>query len=50
MDKARAISYLEQALAADSQMLAWIGHDEIFDSLRGEPRFVALLKRMRFTD
>jgi hypothetical protein len=29
-------------------MLAWIGHDEIFDTLRGEPRFVALLKRMRF--
>jgi hypothetical protein len=30
-------------------MLAWIGHDEIFDSLLAEPRFVALLKRMRFT-
>ena len=47
-DKPRAIAYLEQALAADSQMLAWLGHDAIFDSLRGEPRFVALLKRLKF--
>ena len=47
-DKARAIDYLEKALAADSQMLAWLGYDSIFDSLRGEPRFVALLKRLNF--
>ena len=47
-DKARAIDNLEKALAADSQMLAWLGHDAIFDSLRGEPRFVALLKRLNF--
>ena len=47
-DKPRAIAYLEQALAADSQMLAWLGHDAIFDSLRSEPRFVALLKRLNF--
>ena len=47
-EKARAIAYLEQALAADSQMLAWPGHDAIFDSLRGEPRFVTLLKRLNF--
>jgi serine/threonine protein kinase/tetratricopeptide (TPR) repeat protein len=47
-DKVKAIDYLEKALAADSQMLAWLGHDKIFDSLRGEPRFVALLKRLNF--
>ncbi len=47
-DKARAIDNLERALAADSQMLAWLGHDTIFDSLRSEPRFVALLKRLNF--
>ena len=47
-DKARAIDNLEKALAADSQMLAWLGHDPIFDPLRGEPRFVALLKRLNF--
>jgi serine/threonine-protein kinase len=47
-DKARAIDNLEKALAADSQMLAWLGYDAIFDSLRGEPRFTALLNRLNF--
>jgi hypothetical protein len=27
-------------------MMAWIGRDTIFDSIRSEPRFVALLKKM----
>jgi TolB-like protein/tRNA A-37 threonylcarbamoyl transferase component Bud32 len=47
-ERGRAIDYLERALAADSQMLGWLGYDAIFDSLREEPRFVALLKRLRF--
>jgi serine/threonine protein kinase/tetratricopeptide (TPR) repeat protein len=47
-ERDRAIDYLEQALAADSQMLGWLGYDAIFDSLRKEPRFTALLKRLRF--
>jgi TolB-like protein/Tfp pilus assembly protein PilF/tRNA A-37 threonylcarbamoyl transferase component Bud32 len=47
-DHARALDNLEGALAADSQMMAWIGHDAIFDSLTSEPRFIALLKRMNF--
>jgi serine/threonine-protein kinase len=47
-DKARAIDNLEKALAADSQGLAWLGHDPIFDSLRGEPRFQELLRRLNF--
>jgi tetratricopeptide (TPR) repeat protein len=46
-DRARAIDNLEQALAADSQMMAWLGQDRIFDPLRSEPRFVALLKKLR---
>ena len=45
-DRARALDNLERALAADSQMMAWIGRDAIFDPLRSEPRFVALLKKM----
>ena len=48
-DRAKAIAYLERALAADSQMLAWIGRDAIFDSLREEPRFIALIKRLNLT-
>ena len=46
-DRVRAIDSLEQALAADSQMMAWLGQDRIFDPLRSEPRFVALLKTLR---
>ena len=46
-DRARAIDNLEQALAADSQMMAWLGQDRIFDLLRSEPRFVALVKKLR---
>jgi len=47
-DRTRALENLERALAADSQMMAWIGRDAIFDSIRSEPRFVALLKKMGF--
>ena len=46
-DRVRALDNLEQALAADSQMMAWLGQDRIFDPLRSEPRFVALLKKLR---
>ena len=48
-DHPRALDNLEQALAADSQMMAWIGRDAVFDSVRSEPRFVALLTKLQFT-
>ena len=47
-DRVRALDNLERALAADSQMMAWIGRDAIFDPIRSEPRFVTLLKKMGF--
>jgi tetratricopeptide (TPR) repeat protein len=48
-EREQAINYLEQALDADSQQLGWLGYDAVFDSLRKEPRFIALLKRLKFT-
>ena len=47
-DRPRALDYLERALEADSQMMAWIGQEPLFDPIRSEPRFVALLKKMGF--
>ncbi|MGD8816785.1 MAG: protein kinase [Acidobacteriota bacterium] len=46
----RAVSYLEQAYASDSQWLGWLGHDRIFDPLRSDPRFAALMKTLGFED
>ena len=47
-DRARTLDYLEQAYASDSQWLGWLKMDRSFDPLRAEPRFVALMKKLRF--
>ncbi len=47
-DHARAIDYLEQAYAASSQSLVWLETDPMYDPLRSEPRFIALMKRLNF--
>jgi len=47
-DHARALDYLEQAYVANSQQLVWLKVDPMYDPLRSEPRFVALMQRMNF--
>jgi len=49
-DYPRAVSLLEQAYALDSQWLGWLGNDRIFDPLRSDPRFIALLKKLNLTE
>ena len=47
-DREHALDYLERAYASNSQWLGWLKADRIFDPLRAEPRFVALMKKLRF--
>jgi adenylate cyclase len=44
-DRSRALEGLEKAYAARSQMLLFLKEDRIFDPLRSDPRFIALLKK-----
>jgi TolB-like protein/Flp pilus assembly protein TadD/predicted Ser/Thr protein kinase len=46
-DRQRAIDYLERAYASDSQWMGWLKKDRMFDPLRSEPRFIALMKKLR---
>ncbi len=47
-DRKCALDYLDQAYAAHAQWLCWSKMDRIFDPLRKEPRFIALMKKMNF--
>lgn len=43
-----ALTLLERAMLRDDITFTWLKVDPMFDSLRGEPRFQALMKRMQF--
>jgi adenylate cyclase len=45
-DRQRALDGLEKAYTAHSELMAWIKMDRIFDPLRSEPRFIALMKKV----
>ena len=47
-DRSRALDSLEKAYASDSEWLGYLKLDKAFDSLRSEPRFQALLKKLGF--
>jgi adenylate cyclase len=43
----RALTLLEQSIDHGHGNLRWLEHDRDLDSLRGEPRFVAIVNRLR---
>jgi len=47
-DRDRALDSLERAYAANSVSLGYLKMSRIFDPLRSEPRFKALLKKLNF--
>ena len=47
-DHDRALDYLEKAYAALDTWIASLKMDRIFDPLRSQPRFIALLKKANF--
>jgi tetratricopeptide (TPR) repeat protein len=47
-DRARALDYLEQAYDVNSQWMPYLRGDRIFDPLRSEPRFRALMRKLGF--
>jgi eukaryotic-like serine/threonine-protein kinase len=46
-ERARALAELESAVEIRDGRLVWLGVDPQFDTLRGEPRFAALLRETR---
>ncbi len=47
-DRARALDYLEQAYDNNSQWMPYLRGDQIWDPLRSDPRFAALMKKLAF--
>jgi serine/threonine-protein kinase len=45
-DTAAALDWLEKAVEERSALVVWLGVDAIYDGLRSEPRFTALLSRI----
>ena len=48
-DHTQALNWLERACDERSARVIWIGVNPLFDGLRHEPRFVALLRRLKLS-
>src|SRR5260370_38096574 len=48
-DKEQALRYLERAYADHSAWIIWLRLDPRFDSIRADPRYQDLLRRMHLT-
>jgi tetratricopeptide (TPR) repeat protein len=44
----RALDYLEKAYDSSSQWMGWLKNDRIFTPLHAHPRYLALLRKLRF--
>jgi hypothetical protein len=49
-DKDKAFESLESAFEERSTLLTYLKMDPRFDSLRGDPRFKAMLRRLNFLE
>jgi hypothetical protein len=47
-EKEEALRWLEKAYEERSAWMAWLKMDPALDSLRSEPRFQAMLRKMNF--
>ena len=47
-DHDRALQHLDLAYDASSEFLVWLKVDRIYDPVRAEPRFIALMKKLNF--
>jgi len=49
-DKEQAFAWLDKAFAERSHWLMWLRFDPRWKSLRGDPRFAALVERLKYPD
>jgi hypothetical protein len=49
-EKDRALEWLERAFEEHCPQLAWLRYDLVWDALREEPRFQALLSKMNLAN
>jgi tetratricopeptide (TPR) repeat protein len=47
-EKERALDYLEEAYDSSSQWMGWLKNDRIFTPIHSHPRYLALLRKLRF--